>query len=123
MIPRQSRRIHDPIPADLRFTLGTGQRLKLKGEVTDISISGVALVLEGSSPNTIRTGARVTVSIVRAAPDPVLEVGGLIVRSRRTQKGCTSVAVQFDRPHFEVVNGVTTHQQVQVRLHSYEWTN
>jgi len=121
VIPRRFKRLNHSAPGQIRLSQGADQFLEFEGTVTDISVSGLSIVLADDWMGPIASGSRASISIARAGSTP-LEVYGSVIRSVVGLDNSQQVAICYDRAHYDVVAAIASHERVVIELTPPAWT-
>ena len=123
MIQRQFHRVNYRMPAVVNLAYGTNNVTQLTGEVCDISVSGLRIVLSDGSLGSLGPGAKARVLLQKNGSSACLEVTGSVVRSVAKGPGPQELAIRFDRVRYDVVAALSTHNHIVVELNPYGWTD
>lgn len=117
---RKSHRISHDVGANVRTLSPFGQRVDYVGRVTDVSVTGMRIVVDDRTVCGVCPGTRAHWR-VRQKGAPNLEGAASVVRSRNVEskvlEECVyEIVLEFDRSRYDIVTSITNHQKVEIDL-------
>jgi PilZ domain-containing protein len=117
---RKSHRISHDVGANVRTLSPFGQRVDYTGRVTDVSVSGMRIVVDDHTVSGVCPGTRARWR-VRQKGAANLEGAASVVRSRNVEskvfEECVyEIVLEFNRPRYDIVTSITNHEKVEIDL-------
>ena len=115
MLRRKSHRIGHEVSAQIRTSAVDGGQMEHFGCVADLSISGVRIVVRGSSIPGVASGAQARWRLSQDGTAP-LEGSAVVVRMSDIESGASEIVLEFDRVRYEAVRSITRHTLFEIEI-------